>query len=169
MFMGPWSWDVSGEPPDGKIRPVEGSERDAYLDRVVIEGRERREIVIADYDPAWPVRFGRERERIRNALGDTALVVEHIGSTAVPGLAAKAVIDILVTVEDPDDDSQLVPSLALAGYELRVREPGHRMFGPQPGTSTYTSGARPTLRSGATCASETGCGRRLKTGRRTSS
>lgn len=104
------------------------SEREAYLDRVLIGGREKREIVIADYDPTWPIRFERERERISEALGDAALAVEHMGSTAVPGLAAKPIIDILVTVEDPDDDSRLVPLMASAGYELRLREPGHRMF-----------------------------------------
>jgi GrpB-like predicted nucleotidyltransferase (UPF0157 family) len=129
--------------PDGcENRPVEDSERDAdlefaqdahlereaYLERVLIGGREKRDIVIADYDPSWPGRFEQERERIQSALGTTALQVEHIGSTAVPGLAAKPIIDILVLVEDPEDDSRLVPAMASAGYELRVREPGHRMF-----------------------------------------
>jgi hypothetical protein len=52
----------------------------------------------------------------------------HFGSTAVPGLAAKPVIDILVTVEDPDDETATVPALTAVGYQLRVREPGHRMF-----------------------------------------
>jgi GrpB-like predicted nucleotidyltransferase (UPF0157 family) len=79
---------------------------DAYLDSVLIGGRERREVVIADYDAGWPRRFDAERERIEQALGGAALTIEHIGSTAVPGLAA----------------------LGRAGYELRVREPEHRMF-----------------------------------------
>lgn len=103
-------------------------ERDAYLDRVLIGGREKREIAIVDYDPAWPGKFERERDRVGRTLGPGALRVEHIGSTAVPGLAAKPIIDLLVTVENPDDDAALVPSLESAGYELRVREPGHRMF-----------------------------------------
>lgn len=106
----------------------EYSERAAYLDEVLIGGREKREIVIVDYDSAWPARFERERERIQSALGSTALRVEHFGSTAVPGLAAKPIVDILVLVDDPEDDSRLVPAMASAGYELRVREPGHRMF-----------------------------------------
>jgi GrpB-like predicted nucleotidyltransferase (UPF0157 family) len=101
---------------------------DAYLDRILVGGRERRQIVIADYDPAWPVRFEAERERIAGALGDAALRIEHIGSTAVPGLAAKPIVDVLVTVAEPEDESAFGPALLAAGYELRVREPAHRMF-----------------------------------------
>ena len=100
----------------------------ADLDAALIGGRERRTIVIVPYDPAWPGRFERERRRVRVALGDRAIRVEHIGSTAVPGLAAKPIVDLLVTVEDPEDDAAVVPALESAGYELRVREPGHRMF-----------------------------------------
>ena len=103
-------------------------ERDAYLDAVLIGGREKRAIVIAEYDPSWPKRFELERDRVRRALGSLALRIEHIGSTAVPGLAAKPVIDVLVTVTDPEDDASTVQAMASAGYELRVREPGHRMF-----------------------------------------
>ena len=97
---------------------------DQYLDRVLIGGRERREIVIADYDPAWPRRFAVERGRIAGALGDHALRIEHIGSTSVPGLAAKPIVDILVEVARLDDAAPLEQ----AGYVLRVREDGHRMF-----------------------------------------
>jgi GrpB-like predicted nucleotidyltransferase (UPF0157 family) len=97
---------------------------DAYLDRVLIGGRERRKIVIADYDPAWPHRFAVERERIAAALGDRALRIEHIGSTSVPGLAAKPIVDILVEVARLEDAAPLEP----AGYVLRVREDRHRMF-----------------------------------------
>lgn len=96
---------------------------DAELDQVLIGGRERREIVIADYDPAWPERFAAERERIAEALGDRALRIEHIGSTSVPGLAAKPIVDILVEVTSLD-----AVDLEPAGYVLRVREEGHRMF-----------------------------------------
>ena len=80
------------------------------------------------YDRAWPERFRAERERIGRALGQTARSVEHIGSTAVPGLAAKAIIDILLVVEDVDDEAAYGPALKRSGYVLRVREPGHRMF-----------------------------------------
>jgi len=67
---------------------------DGYLDRVLVGGRERRPIAIVDYDPSWPERFEAERERISAALGAVALRIEHIGSTAVPGLAAKAIVDV---------------------------------------------------------------------------
>jgi len=96
---------------------------DAYLDRVLIGGRERREIVIAPYDPAWPERFAAERARIAAALGPRALRIEHIGSTSVPGLAAKPIVDVLVEVATLDG-----VDLEPAGYVLRVREDGHRMF-----------------------------------------
>lgn len=97
-------------------------------DRALIGGREQRKIVIVDYDSAWPGRFDTESDRIRRVLGTAALRIEHVGSTAVPGLAAKPIIDILVTVEDPDDEGTTVPAMASVGYELRVREPGHRLF-----------------------------------------
>ncbi len=93
----------------------------------LIGGREHREIVIVDYDPSWPVRFELEQERLASALGPLALAIEHVGSTAVPGLAAKAIVDLLITVSDPGEESLRGP-LEAAGYELRVREPAHRMF-----------------------------------------
>jgi GrpB-like predicted nucleotidyltransferase (UPF0157 family)/ribosomal protein S18 acetylase RimI-like enzyme len=101
---------------------------DAYLDSVLIGGRERREVVIADYEPSWPRRFDVERERIARAMGSAALRIEHIGSTSVPGLAAKPIVDVLVAVSDATDESSYGPALERAGYELRVREPEHRMY-----------------------------------------
>ena len=85
-------------------------------------------VTLVEWDPAWPVRFERESARIREALGDVARRVEHIGSTAVPGLAAKPVVDILLTVADADAEAGFVPALEAAGYVLRVREPRHRML-----------------------------------------
>jgi GrpB-like predicted nucleotidyltransferase (UPF0157 family) len=107
---------------------MDARERDAFLDEVLIGGREKRSIVIVDYEIGWTERFALERDRVKRALGQSALRIEHIGSTAVPGLAAKPIIDLLVTVEDADDEAVTVPALEAAGYELRVREPGHRMF-----------------------------------------
>ncbi|MGH3345030.1 MAG: GrpB family protein [Carbonactinosporaceae bacterium] len=101
---------------------------DAHLDRVLVGGRERRAIVISDYDAAWPERFTAERDRIAAALGSLARRIAHVGSTAVPGLAAKPVVDILVAVDDVEAEDAYRPPLERAGYRLRVREPGHRMF-----------------------------------------
>ena len=100
----------------------------AQLDQVLIGGSEKRPIVVVTYDQAWPERFRAERDRIGRALGQKAQNVEHIGSTAVPGLAAKPVIDILLVVEDVNDEAAYGPALERSGYVLRVREPGHRMF-----------------------------------------
>jgi len=106
------------------------SELDAYLDRVLVGGRDPSpaHIEIAPPDPAWPRRFAEHRDRIAAALGSAALQLEHVGSTAVPGLAAKPVVDVLVTVADPDAEDRYLPALLEAGYALRVREPGHRML-----------------------------------------
>ncbi len=97
----------------------------------LLGGAERREVIIVEYEPEWPRKFEVHAERIAGALGVAALRIEHVGSTAVPGLAAKPVIDILVVVEDSSDESSYLPRLKAAGYELRVREPDwneHRMF-----------------------------------------
>jgi GrpB-like predicted nucleotidyltransferase (UPF0157 family) len=93
-----------------------------------IGGRERRRIEVVPWDRRWPDRFERERRTIVSALGERARRVEHIGSTAVPGLAAKPIVDIQLSVADVDDDPSFVPALEDAGYILRVREPGHRML-----------------------------------------
>ena len=98
---------------------------------VVIGEREAPCIVIVDYDPSWPERFRQEAAKIRSALGEVALHIEHIGSTSVLRLAAKPIVDILLVVEDPSDEASHVPALESAGYILRVREPDfheHRMF-----------------------------------------
>jgi GrpB-like predicted nucleotidyltransferase (UPF0157 family) len=109
-------------------RFMDPADRDAYLDSVLVGGREPRQIVIVDYDPEWPERFAAERDRISAALGPDALAVLHVGSTSVPGLAAKPIVDVLVVVSDVEDEVAFVPALEAAGYVLRVREPGHRML-----------------------------------------
>jgi GrpB-like predicted nucleotidyltransferase (UPF0157 family) len=89
------------------------------------------QIILVDYDRAWPGMYAREKARIRSALGDRALRIEHIGSTSVPGLCAKPCIDILLAVADSSDESSYVPDLEAAGYVLRRREPEwheHRVF-----------------------------------------
>lgn len=79
----------------------------------------------------WPRQFEKHARAIRDALGSTLLRIEHIGSTSVPGLAAKPIIDILAVVPNSADESSYVPQLTAAGYSLRVREPNffeHRML-----------------------------------------
>jgi GrpB-like predicted nucleotidyltransferase (UPF0157 family) len=92
-------------------------------------------VTLAEYDPSWPTLYAREAARIRATLGPDALLVEHVGSTAVPGLAAKPRIDIVLAVADSSDEPRYVPRLEAAGYVLRVREPdwhGHRVLkGPE--------------------------------------
>jgi GrpB-like predicted nucleotidyltransferase (UPF0157 family) len=88
-------------------------------------------IPIVNYDPRWPILFEREAGRIRAAVGERALRIEHAGSTSVPGLAAKPIIDILLAVADSADEAAYVPALEAAGYVLRIREADwheHRMF-----------------------------------------
>ena len=72
-------------------------------------------VTLADYDPDWPVLFTRETARIRAALGGRAVQIEHVGSTSVPGLAAKPIIDILLAVPDSSDEQAYVPALERAG------------------------------------------------------
>jgi GrpB-like predicted nucleotidyltransferase (UPF0157 family) len=92
-----------------------------------VGGVEKRSLVLADPDPAWADEFAAHARRIRAALGTTAVEVEHIGSTSVPGLAAKPIVDVLVTVPDVTAEEDYLDPLLGAGYELRVREPGHRL------------------------------------------
>jgi GrpB-like predicted nucleotidyltransferase (UPF0157 family) len=106
---------------------VDGDERNVHLDRVLVGGRERPSITLEAHRPEWAERFAAERARIRAALGDRAHAVEHIGSTAVPDLMAKPIVDMLVTVSDPQA-REVRSALERAGYVLRVDEPGHRMF-----------------------------------------
>lgn len=93
----------------------------------LIGGVERGQLVLVGYDPHWPQIYAEHARRIRAALGSVAVDVEHVGSTSVPGLAAKPIVDIQVTVEDITAEEDYLPSLLDAGYELRVREPGHRL------------------------------------------
>jgi len=88
-------------------------------------------VQLAEYDSAWSELFTREAARIKHVLGGTATRVEHVGSTSVPGLAAKPVIDIVMEVADSSDESTYVTPLESHGYKLRIREPDwweHRML-----------------------------------------
>lgn len=96
----------------------------------LIGGVEKRAVEIADYDPLWPVRFAELAMRISSGLSGISHQLEHIGSTSVPGLAAKPIIDMLLIVPDAADEPAYLPALCSLGYQLRVREPEfyeHRM------------------------------------------
>ncbi|HLK51318.1 MAG TPA: GrpB family protein [Bryobacteraceae bacterium] len=96
-------------------------------------------ILIVDSDPHWPELFEREAARIRDSLGARAQRIEHVGSTSVPGLAAKPIIDIVLGVADPAHELNYVPDLERAGYVLRIREiewHQHRML-KRPGAAVH--------------------------------
>jgi len=98
---------------------------DEQIRAISVDGSppEYQEIVLVEYDPEWPAWFARAEEQIRGALGDAVLQLDHVGSTSVPGLAAKPLIDINLVVADTTDEAAYVPQLEAAGYSLRVREP----------------------------------------------
>jgi GrpB-like predicted nucleotidyltransferase (UPF0157 family) len=120
----------AGEAPAGYTLLLVSTpeDRDVYLDSVLIGGREPVTISVVDYDEDWPLRFAHMRGLVRAALRTKALGVEHIGSTSVPGLAAKPIIDMLLTVVSVEDEDAYIPPLEYAGLVLRVREPRHRML-----------------------------------------
>jgi GrpB-like predicted nucleotidyltransferase (UPF0157 family) len=103
-------------------------------------------IEIADYDPGWPRLYEREAARIRSILGPRVVRIEHAGSTSVPRLPAKPIIDIVLEVPDSSDEAAYVPDMEAAGYVLRIREPDwfeHRLFhGPDTNLNLHTFSAR---------------------------
>jgi len=101
----------------------------------VTEGSERPPVplVVHDYDPAWQQTYAAWRRGIADALGPAALAIEHVGSTSVPGLAAKPIVDIQVSVADLADEARYVPQLAAVGLVLRSRDEMHRYFRPPAG------------------------------------
>src|SRR6478609_4300008 len=119
------------------------------MSEVTIGARRRVDgpIHLADPDPGWPALYEREAARVRAILGDRVVLLEHAGSTSVPGLPAKPIIDMVLAVADSADEPSYVPSLEAAGYVLRIREPDwyeHRLF-KGPGTNinlhTFTAGS----------------------------
>lgn len=98
-------------------------------------------IEMAEYDPEWPLLYEREERRIRSALGDRVVRIEHVGSTSVPGLPAKPIVDIVLEVPSSADEDAYLPDLEAAGYPLRIREPEwyeHRLFkGPDTNVNLH--------------------------------
>jgi len=88
-------------------------------------------IYLAPYSTEWPALFQREAARVREVLGESVLMLEHVGSTSIPGLSAKPRIDMLLVLDDSSDEASYVPPMEAAGYPLRIREPSwheHRLF-----------------------------------------
>ncbi len=132
---------------EGRIRPTPLADEEIRQATVGEPTPVNGRITLVEYDPAWPDQFGGEAARIRGALGDVALHIEHVGSTSVPGLAAKPIIDIRLVVADSGNEGSYVPALEAAGYALRIREPEwheHRVFkGPDININlhVYTEGS----------------------------
>jgi GrpB-like predicted nucleotidyltransferase (UPF0157 family) len=95
----------------------------------IVGGAEAVHVSLREYDERWPSEFVEHRRRIVQALAPSgiAIDVDHIGSTSVPGLAAKPIVDIVVAVPDITAEGDYLEPLLAAGYELRVREPEHRL------------------------------------------
>jgi GrpB-like predicted nucleotidyltransferase (UPF0157 family) len=102
-------------------------------------------IEISEYDPAWPQLYEREAARIRKALGARVVRLEHAGSTSVPALPAKPIIDVVLEVPASADEDAYVPDLEAVGYVLRIREDdwlAHRMFkGPDTNVNLHVFSA----------------------------
>jgi GrpB-like predicted nucleotidyltransferase (UPF0157 family) len=99
----------------------------------IVAGSERPEaepVVIVPYDDAWPHQYLAWKSRLASALGAVAKRIDHVGSTAVPGLAAKPTIDVQVSVEHLEDESKYVPPIEAIGVHLRIRDVEHRYFRP---------------------------------------
>jgi len=88
-------------------------------------------ILLASYNPEWPAMYARLEKQIRDLLGARVLLLEHVGSTSIPGLSAKPIIDMVLAAKDSVNEISYVPPLAAAGYVLKIREPGwfeHRLL-----------------------------------------
>jgi GrpB-like predicted nucleotidyltransferase (UPF0157 family) len=114
------------------VSEATGGEHDEP-DDVYLIGRQRHnaQIHLEAYDPSWPVLYEREAARVRGQLGETVVRLEHIGSTSVPGLRAKPIIDMLLVVAEPAAERDYVRPLESVGYVLKIREPDwheHRLL-----------------------------------------
>ena len=117
--------------------PADVESYDRELAKVTVGGAQplSKPIEIRDYDPDWPLQYAREEARIRSILGERVIRIGHVGSTSVPGLPAKPVVDIALEVPNSAAESAYVPELEAGGYVLQIREPEwfeHRIFkGPE--------------------------------------
>jgi GrpB-like predicted nucleotidyltransferase (UPF0157 family) len=114
-------------------RALEVMYADLHFEVVPDSGRGVEPMELVPYDPAWPVRFEEWKARLAPVLGSSARRIDHVGSTSVPGLAAKPVIDIQVSMGDLQDEASYVPMIEALGVQLRSRDDEHRYFRPFPG------------------------------------
>jgi GrpB-like predicted nucleotidyltransferase (UPF0157 family) len=137
-------YELAARPQGLRARDLPAAERytlartvmpEIWLDFDTTEGSERigDVIVIVEYDPAWPARYQAWQRELRAALGIAAVRIEHVGSTSVPGLPAKPIIDVQVSVTDLANENSYVPALQQLGLQLRSRDAYHRYFRPYPG------------------------------------
>jgi GrpB-like predicted nucleotidyltransferase (UPF0157 family) len=127
-------------PPD----PYDVAWYDQYLDQITGGNVQllTKSVEIHEYDPKWPRLYSREEERIRRVLGERVVRIGHAGSTSVPGLPAKSIVDIVLEVPDSSDELSYVPDMEAAGYRVVIREPEwyeHRVFkGPDTNVNLHT-------------------------------
>jgi GrpB-like predicted nucleotidyltransferase (UPF0157 family) len=137
------------EPDDAARAQREAEIRAAWtVEAPRLDGKVR----LVDYDPNWPILFEREGQRIRGALGSEVIDLQHTGSTSVPGLAAKPIVDMLLVVPNSAHEPAYLPALEAAGYRLVIREPDwfeHRVFkGPDTNVNLHvlSEGSPETVR-----------------------
>ena len=108
--------------------PKNGTPRRPDVEEVeFVGGTEKRHLEVVPYNDEWSAIFAVHRDRLKEALRAVDVDIEHIGSTSVPGLAAKPIIDIVVAVDDITAEEDYLDPILASGYVLRVREPGHRL------------------------------------------
>jgi GrpB-like predicted nucleotidyltransferase (UPF0157 family) len=110
-------------------------------------------VVVVEYDASWPERFERERQRVADALSGLAVEIEHIGSTSVPGLAAKPIVDLLVGIRPGAPRARVVAALVALGYQdvgLYLRRRGSEGYNVNLAEHGSRSGSA-SLASATTC------------------
>jgi GrpB-like predicted nucleotidyltransferase (UPF0157 family) len=109
-------------------------------------------IALFPYQPEWPLQYTAEERKIRAALGDSVIVLEHVGSTSIPEMPAKPIIDIVLAVNDSSNEDTYVPALSAHGYRLHLREPAweqHRLMkgeNPHVNLHVFTAGSNEITR-----------------------
>ncbi|MFN2484574.1 MAG: GrpB family protein [Candidatus Limnocylindria bacterium] len=117
-------------PPEHVVRAnVERWERMVASGEVVMFGTPSGQAVtLSDPDRSWATHFEEVRDKLVGALGDVAVRIDHVGSTSIPGIVAKPIIDVQVSVPDIEDEDAYRPAIESLGWPMRSREPGHRYF-----------------------------------------